>query len=235
MANEPDPPPPEPMPFDRLGSFCEDLFTVTRGMATRNMELWSSMSQNLRNEKYTADDASTDAAKAMSAGLANFQDAWDLLIRFPERERVAALAPTAFLLFQKTAVGNLEPKWSCDDSVWIRLPSSTVEKYPSHPTIELTGPDASVAEALKGSLGTEIGKSRQAYRLFVQDVGKLAADLTPGVYSGAIYLERPPTLIANLRIVLEGDPARRPSGERATSAGPDPDPPAAEDPLPGLR
>ncbi len=207
MADEPDPPP-EPMPFDRLGSFCEDLFTVTRGMATRNMELWTGMSQNLREEKYTADNASTDAAKAMSAGLANFQDAMDLLIRFPERERVAATAPTAFLLFTKVVTGSTR-QWSCDDSVWMRLPSSNVEKYPSHPVIELTGPDNDVAVALKACLGTELGKSRQAYHLHVVDLPKHRKRLRAGVYSGSVYLDRPPTLIANLRIVLADDSSRR--------------------------
>jgi hypothetical protein len=222
---------PEPMPFDRLGGFFEDVFTVTRGMATRNMELWSDMSQNLRKEKYKADDMTTDAAKAMSAGLANFQDAWDLLIRFPERERVAATAPTAFLLFQRNVIESAKQQWSCDDSVWIRLPSSNLEKYPEHPAIEITGPDAGVAEVLWACLGTELGTSRQAYRLYTKDLPTHSERLKPGVYSGTIYVDRPPTLIANLRIVLEDDAARsRRRAAKPPAAAPSEGRPATPEP-----
>lgn len=215
MADEQPPPveptrPVEPMPWDRLGGFCEDLFTVTQSVARRNLDLWSSMSQNLRKEEYVADDMTTDMARAMSSALANVQDAWDLLIRFPERERVAATAPTAFLLFTQEGGGGA---WRCEDSVWMRLPTATVENYPSRALVELTGSDQDAADALKACLATELGPSRQAYRLYVTDLKAHGAAFKRGVYSGSVYLRRPPCLIANLRIVVDGGGVPQPQAQ----------------------
>ena len=224
-----DAPTPEPMPWDRLGLFWEDLFTVGRTMAQRNLDVWSSMAQNLRKDTYKADDMSTDAAKAMSSAMANVQDLWDLWIRFPERERVATTLPTAFLLFQQNVIGD-KVLWSCEEPVWLRLPSSSVEQYPPHPEIELTGPDPQVAEALKACLGTELGPSRQAYRLYVKDLKSHRLLFKPGIYSGSIYVKQPtPCLVANLRIVLEGDAPSPGPQDAATVAGPA-DAPAATPP-----
>lgn len=195
-------PPPEPMPWDRIGSFCEDLFTVSRTMASRNLGVWSSLSQNLRKEQYKADDLSNDAAKTAAAAMANVQDVWDLWIRFPERERVAATAPTAFLLFTPFQIGE-QTQWSCEDSIWLRVANSVVERDPSV-YLELNGPDDATADRLVDSLAIERGPSRQAFRLYTHDLKRHAVDLEPGVYTGSIYVKEPTVLlVANLRIVVE--------------------------------
>lgn len=195
------PDPPEPMPWDRIGSFCEDLFTVSRTMASRNLGIWSSLSQNLRKDQYKADDMSGDAAKTVAAAMANVQDVWDLWIRFPERERVAATAPTAFLLFTPFQIGE-QTQWSCEDSIWLRVANSVVERDPEL-YLELGGPDQETVDKLTNCLEFERGPSRQAFRLYTRDL-KRAIDLHPGLYTGSVYVKEPTVLlVANLRVVVE--------------------------------
>jgi hypothetical protein len=193
--------------------FCEDLSTVTRNVANRNQRLWSDVSQNLGGDTYTADNATTDAAKAMSSVMATVQDLADLWIRYPERERVAAAATTAFVLVRPQQREDGTYRWTLEDSIWMRLPSSRVEDYEDPAQIEISGPNADIVAALKACLHTELGKSRQAYRLYTRSprdlsdaVGK--ADATAfGVYTGSVYITRPTTmLISNLRIVIEPEP-----------------------------
>lgn len=205
-------PPPEPMPWDRIGSFCEDLFTVSRTMASRNLGIWSSLSQNLRKGEYKADDMSNDAAKTAAAAMANVQDVWDLWIRFPERERVAATAPTAFLLFTPFNIGG-QTQWSCEDSIWLRVANNVVERDPAV-YLELSGPDRDTADRLISCLAIEPGPSRQAFRLYTVDLKRRALELEPGVYTGSVYVKEPTVLlVANLRVVVESaaaEPQRHP-------------------------
>jgi hypothetical protein len=172
------PPPPEPMAWDRLGMFLGDMAAAGKNMTDRNLKLWSTVSQNLSKPPYTMDKWSSDAALGVQAAMSNVQDAWEFMTRAPERERVADTLPTA----------------------WMRVPMAVVDKLPDSAEIELTGSDPAGVTELKRSLRTTLGPSRQAYLLEVTNVNQLK----PGVYSGSVYVKTPSVRpIANLRVIVE--------------------------------
>ena len=182
--------PPEPLAWDRVGQFLQDMATVGQGIAKRNQELWMQVSQNLRQDRYPADAMTTDAARAMSAAMDNLEDVWTWLTRPPERDRVAVVVPTVFLKFQR-----VDGKWNVQDPVWIRVPPSwSRDGLPRDADIYPSG-DQEGAERLRACLSaTLVDKS---YLLEVADV----KDLVPGVYAGVVAVDDRP--LANLRVVVE--------------------------------
>ena len=209
-ASKPSPPdpniPPEPMPWDRLGRFFEDLATAGTAMTNRNLTLWSTVSENLRNRPYKPENLTNDAASALETAMLNAQEAWESMVRAPERERVADVLPTALLVFtprvEDSGGGGKRKQticWDPVDPVWMRVRGPGLDKLPKTAKIELSG-DRKGAEALRSCLRTCLGSSRQAYLLRVDNVGTLV----PGVYAGTVYLDDPNVRpIANLRIIVE--------------------------------
>jgi hypothetical protein len=181
--------PPEPVAWDRVGQFLQDMATVGQGIAKRNQELWMQVSQNLRQDRYPADAMTTDAARAMSAAMDNLEDVWTWLTRPPERERVAAVIPTVFLRFNR-----VQKKWSVQDPVWIRVPPSLSRDDLPEAKPYLSGDPKGTQKLLNCLRVKLVGR---AYLLEVADV----KDLVPGVYVGLVAVDDRP--LANLRIVVE--------------------------------
>jgi hypothetical protein len=192
------------MPWDRLGMFLGDLAAAGMNMTDRNLKLWSSVSQHLRQRPYKADDWAEDAARGMEAAMANVQEAWEAVVRAPERERVADTLPTAFVLFTPRVRDDGSIHWDPTDPVWMRLRGANLDQLPESAEIELSGDDPASVEALRQCLSTKFGPSRQAYLLQIGAVPEL---LYPGVYGGSVYVRQPNVRpIANLRIIVEKPP-----------------------------
>lgn len=221
--------PPEPTPWDRLGMVLGDLAVAGKNMADRNLTLWSSVSQNLRKDSYTADDWTTDAARAMTTAMVNVQEAWETVVRPPERELVAFTLPTAFLILTPRELDDGSIRYNPVDPVWLRVRGAEGDDLPPEAEIKITGDEAGVA-ALQQRLRTERGTSRRAYLLEVSNpedpkreprqssdvesdagseepqTGRPEPDvlkLVPGVYGGTVYIKKPVRPIANLRIIVE--------------------------------
>jgi hypothetical protein len=200
---------PEPMPWDRLGAALGDIATVGRNMADRNLRLWSTISQDLREKPYTADKLTNDLALGLEAAMSNVQDAWESLMRPPERERVADTLPSAFLVFPPARRDGNRVMWDHVDPVWLRVTGARSTTLPKTAQVELGGGDRAGAAALRGCLSATLGPSGQAYLLEVTS----PRNLRPGVYSGSVYINNPNARpIANLRVIVEGDPVTGAAG-----------------------
>jgi hypothetical protein len=188
------------MPMDRIGMFLEDMTVLAKSMAERNLQLWTTVSQHLRERPYTMDTLAEDAANGMEAAMSNIQDTWDFLQRAPERELVADRLPTAFLLI---AVREDDHRlYTPPVPVWLRVPRPNVRRLPDFAQIALTGDDPEGVTLLKAALRAQLGQSRQAYLLEAVNVNK--PFLKEGVYTGSVYLKQPIELaIADLRVIVE--------------------------------
>jgi hypothetical protein len=197
----------ENVAWDRVGHFFGDMATVTQKVWNRNLTLWSTVSDNIRTQKYGADAMANDAAKAMVAAIDNLDDIWTFLTRVPEREQVASALPTAFLFF-----GLAEGDGSTHalaDPVLIRMPATEIEQLPRRAEIGFSGGEAGV-KALEGCLRAT--REAGGYRIVTYGV----VNLRGGTYGGVVYLAGPPVRpLADLRIVVEramdddGDDRRR--------------------------
>lgn len=193
----------EPMPWDRIGVILQDMAAVGMNMTDRNLKLWSSISQNLRQRPYTTDKWADDAARGVEAAMANVQDAWDFWTRAPERELVAQTVPMAFLVVRPYHRPDGTRGYVGVDPVWMRVGPSGTEQMPPTAKIDLAGGDPEGAKLLLTCLKATLGDARFAYKLELTNVNALR----PGVYSGSVYVEQPTArLIANLRVIVEGPP-----------------------------
>jgi hypothetical protein len=190
--------PAEPTPWDQVGGFLQDMSDVGQRIAKRNIELWNTVSRNLEKQKYTADDMANDSAKIVSASMRNLQASWGLMTRVPERQTVAALIPTALLVFEGPD-GSGQPM--TPDAVWVRVPFlEDDEKLPEEATIDLGGSDQGTVDTLRTGLTATLGDSGQSYLLSYSYSKPLAA----GAYTGVVYIEQPSVrAVANLRIVVK--------------------------------
>jgi len=179
----------EPLAWDRVGQFLQDMATVGQGIAKRNQDVWMQVSGNLRGDRYPPDAMTTDAARAMSAAMDNLEDLWTLLTRPPERDRVATVVATVFLRFTYT-----KGVWNVQDPVWIRVPYWSRGDLPRDAVVYLDG-DPEGVRRLTDSLRVKLVDT--SYLLEVADV----KDLVPGVYVGVVTADDRP--LANLRIVVE--------------------------------
>jgi hypothetical protein len=200
------PRPPEPMPMDRVGMFLGDMAAVAKNMADRNLKLWQTVSQHLRERPYTMDRLADDAARSMEVAMSNVADTWDFFRRAPERERVADVLPSALLLVSARLEAG-KGSYTAPDPVWIRVPPGLGDRLPDVAEIAISGQETEATRRLEASLRAELGPSRQAYLLEVTNVN----DLEAGVYSGLVFLKEPNDRpIANFRVVVEprlGPPA----------------------------
>jgi hypothetical protein len=190
---------PEEVAWDRVGQFWGDMATVAQRVGDRNLKLWSTVSSNIRTEKYGADAMANDVAKAVAVALDNLDDLWTSLMRPPERERVATPLPTAFLLFPPPRRPAAES--AIAETVWIRVPPATeYEDLPQRASISLSGPAEGV-EPLLNSLTAEL-KPPKGYRVEVAAAEEITEH--PGVYDGVVYIPGAPARpLANLRVVVE--------------------------------
>lgn len=217
----------EPLAWDRVGRFLQQTGSKGSDIAARNLKLWASISANLKkDDKYTADDMADDLAKSMTTAMNNLSDIWLMLTSQPRQNRLAQSLPTAFLLFDRTEPQRhrlLEPvRIEVDFDLGGR-------KLPPRAKIALNGTatartpkDAEPENSAKGVDGLQaclvarLDDLSSAY--FVEtvnynvDAGARNAQsgdrqgLVPGVYDGIVYLVDPPLALANLRILVEGDP-----------------------------
>ena len=184
--------PVEPAAWDRVGQFFQDMSDVGARIAERNLDVWKQTSGRMRDERYTADAMTTDAAAAFNAAIENLEEVWTFLTRPPEPQRVATPLPTAFLSFSGE---NGEPS----DPVWIRVPlAERKEPLPDHADVYLEGDEERV-RAIRECISVE-RKSDRAYLL----EGAASKELPKGLYVGLISIASPPRPLANLRIVVQG-------------------------------
>ena len=190
--------------WDRLGQFLGDMASTAQSVWTRNITLWSSVSDNIRTKEYDANAMAKDGAKAMAAAFDNVDDIWSAITRPPERQRVATAIPTAFLFFRwqegagpgKTGAGHSLP-----DPVWLLVPPQELTDLPKEAQIELYGPVDGV-KALRDNLRAQ----KQAPRGYVLQA-VASNELEAGTYSGAVYVTKEsPRVLANLRVVVENRP-----------------------------
>jgi hypothetical protein len=210
MADDIKPQPGEPTAWDRFGQILEDMATLGTRMANRNVTLWTGVAQNVRTKgRYTPEDLTSDLARTWTTAMDNLDDAWTFWTRIPDRERVAADLPTAFLLLRPTgstraSAGESDEEatgYGVDDPVWVRVPPA-LDQPPMTAKIALGGADADAAKALESCLRTTLAASKTAYRLEFS-YPESAMKLTPGTYSGVVYVEgNRPMALANLRIVV---------------------------------
>ncbi len=187
--------------MDRMGMFLGDVAALAMNMADRNLKLWTTVSQHLRERPYTMDTLADDAASGMDAAMSNVQDTWDFLRRAPERELVADRLPTAFMLISPRYEEG-KALYTPPDPVWMRVPLPNVDRLPELAQIALTGDNAEGLKLLKASLRARLGPSRQAYLLEAVSVNR--PGLLEGVYSGSVYIKEPvERAIANLRVIVE--------------------------------
>jgi hypothetical protein len=188
---------PDQATWDRVGWFLEDIGIVAQSILRRNLNLWNGVSQNLRQQPYTADALADDAARAIAAGLGNIDDVWSLWTRTPQRERVATGLPTAFLFFPRRALDA--STHSPPDPVVIRVPFEDVDDLPQQAEIALGGQPEDGAQLLRDRLTARL-QSDRTYLLESFNVKGLKA----GVYDGAVYITDPPRALTNLRAVVQG-------------------------------
>lgn len=191
----------ESLAWDRVGQILENTGTLGQRVWQRNLTLWNRVSRHLRDDDgYSADDMAADAARAMVTAMDNLNDAWSFLTRPPERERVAATIPTAFLFFDRR---DDETAHHLLDPVLIRVPLGEGEVLPQKALIALDGSSEAGSAALRKSLVAYLDQPG-VYRL--ETYGEPTDDLEPGVYNGFVYITEPARPLANLRIVVEGPP-----------------------------
>jgi hypothetical protein len=184
-----------PAAWDRVGWMLEDTGSLALIMSKRMLELWNTVSQNLRQDAYTADAMAQDTARAMRTAMDNMDDMWTFLTRPVQRERVATGLPTVFL-YIRGAAGST---YMTPDPVVIPVAGRRFEDLPEQAEIGLTGPDEEKANAVRRCLRVT-RELRPAYRLEAHDV----RDLSPGTYEGLVYLADPPWPLADLRVVVGG-------------------------------
>jgi hypothetical protein len=190
----------EQVAWDRVGQFWGDMAAVAQKVWDRNLMLWTTVSNNIRDEKYGADAMAKDAAKAMSVAVDNLDDIWTSLTRVPERERVAAPLPTAFMLFPPQRAPAAENALA--ETVWIRVsPATDFADLPDQAAISLSGPPEGVAD-VRDTLSATLERPK-GYRLEAT-AKKKDVLLQKGVYDGIVYIPGPPARpLANLRVVVE--------------------------------
>jgi hypothetical protein len=180
--------------WDRVGKVLGDMASVAESVWKRNLTVWNTVSQNIRKENYGANEMAKDTATAMAAALDNVDDIWSSLTRPPETELVARPVPTAFLYFAWQDADGYSPA----EPVWILVPRRELDGLPKDAAvIELHAPEG-VQNALR--------VRQEAPKGYVVESANLGG-LEPGTYSGAVYVatDRRPRVLANLRVVVEGE------------------------------
>ena len=173
-------------------------------VSKRNLALWSSVSQNIRTKEYGADNLARDTAKALAAALDNFDDIWTTLTRTPQRDEVAGAMPGVFVYFalKEGAVrahGLAGP-------VWIDLPPQEVEDLPDRAEVSVFGPEDGIGALEKRFRVTRVVPG--GYK--VEAVQLDGEQLTPGFYSGVVYLTDPVRPLATGGVVVEAGPQAEP-------------------------
>jgi hypothetical protein len=186
--------------WDRVGKVLGDMASAAESVGNRNLTLWNTVSENIRNKKdYGADDVVNDTAKVMAAAMDNVEDIWSSLMRPPDTELVARPIPTAFLYFAWTEGAGYSPA----EPVWVVVPRPELEGLTDKPVIELGDAPQGVKDAL------QVRKEESTGYVVETAVGAPELEeLTAGTYSGAVYVAKGPRprVLANLRVVVEARP-----------------------------
>jgi hypothetical protein len=199
MADQNDPGPSES--WDRVGRFFEDMARVGEVVVSRNLKMWSTVSQNLRRrDRYGADEMARDAAVVIGTVLDNVDDIWTSVTRPPEREDVAVALPTVFLYYAlKPRPKGGEPAFALTDPAWIRVPAIDLDGLADAAEIHLDGREDG-CEALRARLkATKV--PRRGYK--IEDIDPPGTELQPGFYEGIVYVTNPALPLASLQIVVQ--------------------------------
>ncbi|MEA2128107.1 MAG: hypothetical protein QOJ85_998 [Solirubrobacteraceae bacterium] len=201
-----DPPPPEPTPWDRVGTFLSDMASVTTTIADRNMRLWMTSAPSVA-DGYRPDRWQADLTRWMEISAANAREVWSLWLGVAPRERFAYPLPTAYLEFGGRVDDSGVTQWTLAEQVLLPVGWAAVEQLPDIASIEITGSDPAGAAALRACLRARLVSWGLAYQLESYDV----RGLWPGEYSGVVYADSPARApIAELRIGVRG-PAAAPT------------------------
>jgi hypothetical protein len=186
--------------WDRVGRWFEDMARVGEVVVKRNLKMWTTVSQNLRQrDKYGADEMARDAATVLGAMLDNLDDIWTSVTRPPEREEVAVNLPTVFLHYslKPPARHGDPPAYALTGPAWIRVPLIDLDGLADTAAIYLEDA-AGVAPLRRRLTGTKV--ARKGYKIEDTDTGE---ELTAGFYAGIVYVTDPVRPLASLRIVVQ--------------------------------
>jgi hypothetical protein len=186
--------------WDQVGRFMEGSGEVGQRLVQRNLDLWRTVAESLRAERYTADRLADDAAYAFGTAVANLGDLWTLVTRPPQGERGPGAVPTAFLFFDRRDAHT----FALLDPVSIPVAPPVEGQLPQRAEIALSGSSEKGSAALRGVLVAHLDETGGGYVLETQ--AEPSTDLLAGVYDGFVYITDPPRPLANLRIVVEGPP-----------------------------
>ncbi len=227
--------------WDQVGSWMQNYGTFGMRMLDRNLKMWSEISNDLRDDKYTADSMARDFAKVMTTSMSTLDDAWRYATRPPAREQTARALPSAFLLFRALPDSSGH---SLASPVYIDVPFEVTKgQVPEEVHIELTGaatdPTAGV-DALKARIRVRKVDHSDQYVLLAVNDQQAAGDgvaakgdfeeltpLIPGLYDGLVYLETPPVALASIRVVVVPRPVPLPEPKVVPDKGSEDDVPEA--------
>lgn len=224
----------ESISWDRIGRLMEQAAASSAELSKKNVALWGQVSSHLRAEKYTADAMADDSAKMMAAAMDNMATIWSLWTTPTRQNNVASVMPTAFLLFDRT--GPVQHRLL--DPVRIEVPPDVARgrTLPDTAKIALNGTasvpsgqqvlpgDRTSAEGVGKLLKCIIARRDSPAPVYLletlnYEISKDDPGLVPGVYDGLLYLIDPPLPLANIRILVEGEPAPVVSEETQQTSG----------------
>jgi hypothetical protein len=195
--SQPDPPPPQPTPWDLFGAYMANVAAVTSTIASRNLTLWRTPQGRLDDpERWRK-----DYERLMEVTTENARDVWSLSLGMTPSERVAYPLAAVELAFERFQ-GDAGPGgWKLSDQVLIPVGLAGLGPLSEHAQIELSGADPAGAAALRRCLRVRLDANRTGYLVESYDV----RDLWPGVYTGLVYVDEPTRCpIAQLRVVVGG-------------------------------
>ncbi|MDA0167083.1 hypothetical protein OM076_42880 [Solirubrobacter ginsenosidimutans] len=194
-----------PEVWDRFGSYLGYAGAIGTTVSKRTIGSWNQISRNLRSsDGYKADDMAGDAALLMATAMDNLQDFWGLFTTNPDDRVIAGPVPTAFLVFQR---GVKAGEYALADVRYVLVPPD-IDSPPRHARFALNGPTKDDADNLSGALTATLDAKQRAYEITARKADKA---LTPGAYSGLVYLRMGSrdVPLADLRILVEEPPRAR--------------------------
>jgi hypothetical protein len=185
--------------WNLLGQYMGAAGEAGAQISRRNLELWTDVSESLRQGDYELEQAKADAVRVARTVAANSADLWRLATSSPGRERMAAPLPLIFLLFTPKDPDGAPPDgpWECvpPDGAWVRLPRD-VPAGPPEARVEIdSGPDPDAIARMAATLTVE-PQPGFGYYVGTRDAGAL----TPGAYAGGVYAADTGRPLAQLRV-----------------------------------
>lgn len=180
--------------WNLLGQYMGAAGEAGAEITRRNLELWSDVSESLRQGDYQLEQARADALRVARTAAANSADLWRLATTSPGRERIAAPLPLIFLLFTPRDPDGDGP-WDCipPDGAWVRLAREA--DPPEAQVVIDAGPGAEAIGRMGETLTVE-PRAGFGYYVGTRDAGPLAR----GSYSGGVYASDTGRPLAQLHV-----------------------------------